>query len=249
MRALWVGDLARICCLCARIYREWGAPKTYYVFKEECSLLFFIFTYVAKISSLSFAHLMILIQTPSVTIFYRAVGGERYARIHSACTWHWQNCLVAGRRRSSFYSQNQVLIGQSSNLCPNVVQSWATEGWKLSFQSLQEMICGIRSPTGTETQLDTCEFTHTPWRDRHRVVTDRPHNEEPIWLLSVAQLVFRQTSWSFRSQWPLWAASTGWQQPCATELDVLMCPDPCMVQSESSVRSLCGLGQSIAGII
>lgn len=76
MRALWVGDLARICCLCALIYREWGAPKTYYVFKEECSLLFFIFTYVAKISSLSFAHLMILIQTPSVTIFYRAVGGS-----------------------------------------------------------------------------------------------------------------------------------------------------------------------------
>lgn len=71
-------------------------------------------------------------------------------------------------------------------------------------------------------QITYCRWTpvssHTPWSDRNRVVTDRPHNEELIWLLSVVQLVFGQTSWSFRSQWPLWAASTGWQQPCATEL-------------------------------
>lgn len=194
---------------------------------------------------------MILIQTPSVTIFYRAVGGERYARIHSACTWHWQNCLVAGRRRSSFYSQNQVLIGQSSNLCPNVVQSWATEGWELSFQSLQEMICGIRSPTGTETQLDTCEFTHT-----------HPEGTDTGWW-RIDHIMRSQYDFSVWYNWfsgkPLGAFGVSGlcgqlQQDDNSHvppscLDVLICPDPCMVQSESSVRSLCGLGQSIAGII
>lgn len=47
---------------------------------------------------------------------------------------------------------------------------------------------------------------------------DRPHNEQLIRLLSVAQLVFGEPPGAFLDVWPPWAAPTRWHRLCATEL-------------------------------